>query len=1151
MRSSAVQSGAVALLLIGGSVSGNSACASTPVVMPVVGQSQGYDSISYSPDGKWIVAGAGDGTVAVWDLASGRIIRKFDSFAEGQANNVAISPDAKTVIANSGSSVRLWDLASGKTLKSLERAAVNQIAISPDWRWIASDSSSYQTLPPRYYVQLIDPASGQTTKTFFGHNDYAKHIVFSSDGRTIAAASGDKTIRVWEIASGRLLRTFRGHRADINKIAISSDGQTIVSASSDKDVKVWSAGSDTAQRTFTHEVSVGSVAINPNGNLIATGSDKAVTIWEADTGKVKWKREDISDTYDLKFSPDGQQLAAGTYENITVLDAGTGSVLGKLLGQAESANPVAFSPDGSLLISDGRVLRVWDSVEGKLAQASDEPTDLSNVLSVSPDGKLIASSSYNGISLWDRLTLRKLNKIGGEGENTSGIALTRDNKGLITVGQKAVKVRDSATGRLIRSINVSTKYSVEHLAVSSDNQTAVVSTLDTAQLYDLTTGRLVRSFPLQRGDAVYDLALSADGKLLLTGGFKTELKAAKTQWGVLKLWEVATGKLVRAIDDYQARVEVVAISPDGKSIVGVANENAIKVWDVATGRLLHTLAGNATTVKSLNFSPDGRRIAAGSNSEVKLWNVATGEPVLSFVASESGEWVAITPEGFFSASSKGADLLYLVNGFDTLSIDQFYQALYRPDLVREKSAGDLRGLVRDAAAKLDLASVIASGSAPTLRVISPVGGTNTNSLQITVEVELTDRGGGMGRIEWRVNGLTVNVETPIAPPPGQPVRLTRQLSLDAGPNNIDIVAYNGANLIASVPARITVTAPSAAPTPSVASAKPRLFVLAAGSNEYADERFRLAYAVPDARAITQAFVDSDKVLYASVEVKLLTDRDVTPEKLGAAFNELAGKVTTSDVFVVYLAGHGKTVDGRYYFVPQNFKIDGEITNKVIDDAVREQGIAQEQWQRWFASVPARKSVILFDTCESGTLAADETATKTLEQGAANDRLAQATGRSIITASSGTAVAFEGYHGHGLFTYNLLDALDRGDGDGNGTIEVSELAAFVYAQVTTISEQVFKQRQEPQIKLASNYPLTRQAHVLVDEAPVLAMDTKPVAKLAQTAQLQVRPTSGATVVRSLTAQMAVTVLKTEGGWSLVAREGKPIGYVATRDLIAVP
>ena len=279
----------------------------------------------------------------------------------------------------------------------------------------------------------------------------------------------------------------------------------------------------------------------------------------------------------------------------------------------------------------------------------------------------------------------------------------------------------------------------------------------------------------------------------------------------------------------------------------------------------------------------------------------------------------------------------------------------------------------------------------------------------------------------------------------------------------------------------------------------------------------------------------------------MSDAEVVADKLDAAFSELSKKISPTDVFVLYLAGHGKTVDGRYYFVPQNFRVDGEASDAAIQTAVRKQGISQEQWQRWLAQIPARRSLILFDTCESGTLTGDAGETKMLERGAANDRLAQATGRSIITASSGSAEAFEGYRGHGLFTYNLLDAMDRGDGDGNGTIEVSELAAFVYAEVTAISERVFKQRQEPQMKITSNYALTRQARVLVDNAPAIATDARPAYQLTQNTQLQIKPSSGATVVRSLSAKTPVTVLESKNGWALVASGGRPLGYVATRDL----
>ena len=117
------------------------------------------------------------------------------------------------------------------------------------------------------------------------------------------------------------------------------------------------------------------------------------------------------------------------------------------------------------------------------------------------------------------------------------------------------------------------------------------------------------------------------------------------------------------------------------------------------------------------------------------------------------------------------------------------------------------------------------------------------------------------------------------------------------------------------------------------------------------------------------------------------------------------------------------------------------------------------------------------------------------------------------------------------------------------IDINELAAFAYAQVTSISERVFKRRQEPQIRIASNYSLTRQARVLGDTAPVMAEGNLPVV-LQKQATLQVMPGSGATVVRSLDATTAITVLRKEGAYALVASEGRPLGYVAVKDLMPV-
>lgn len=99
-----------------------------------------------------------------------------------------------------------------------------------------------------------------------------------------------------------------------------------------------------------------------------------------------------------------------------------------------------------------------------------------------------------------------------------------------------------------------------------------------------------------------------------------------------------------------------------------------------------------------------------------------------------------------------------------------------------------------------------------------------------------------------------------------------------------------------------------------------------------------------------------------------------------------------DAFVFFLAGHGKTIDGRYYYVPQDFRYEGE--QSIVD-----KGIDQARLQAWFAQIPARRSVLLFDTCESGTLTGEKTAQRGLERVAALDRMTQAMGRTVLSAST--------------------------------------------------------------------------------------------------------------------------------------------------------
>ena len=1136
----------------------------------------GANSVALSPDERLLASGQYDGTIKLVDMATSRLLRTFGRHAK-QVNSVMFMAGGKQLLsAGDDMTIKLWDVETGRLIRTTELKTPIQyfwsIKLSPD----GTRALTCTTPNGQYFanVKLWDVATGRLLQTFKSN---ALRAVFSPDGtRVLAGGSGMNykpggQVTLWDAATGRLLRTFEGHKAftTVWNIDYSPDGQRIVSAAAlDKAVRLWDVASGRTLHLLVHEQPIQLLLFSPDGAKVLT-SDQEGTFreWSVATGQVLRSFNVKGGISLISFMRDGNRALTRSYDGLQIFDMAAAKPLHTFQGELFFLYAAVYSSDGRSIVSEGnKSLKRWDAGTGQLISEAPQSQDsgYSEIFRPDIDRVLWGKQGSNTLTLTD-LSGSQVLATFEHPKRPDHTGLSRDGTRLLTASGNTMMLWDATSGKLLRSFahpdvgpaGFKSAESVYSVAFSPDGSRVLSGTSSgLVNLWDATSGRLIWTYREGPASAiVWALEFSPDGRSVLAA--ISDLSP--------KLIDAATGRLVRAFNGHSSGflVTVATFSADGTRMMSSSHDLTTKIWDVASGRLLRSL--ETGTAGSPHFSPDGTRALVNG----VVWNLETGERLLSMMSAEN-EWLAITPEGYFAASAKGAAVLTAVRGLESWSIDQLYQSLYRPDLVREKLAADPRGLVRQAAAQLDLNKVIASGTAPDVRLTLPgraLGAGAIDATSVSAEAEITDRGGGVGRVEWRVNGVTVGIDNPAPGAPGQgggqPLRLTRSLSLDSGGNAVEVVAYNGANLVASVPARAAVTTqiaspsivpsqptlPSApAPTP-VAAARPRLFALVAGVNDYADKRIRLAYAVSDAKEVARGFNEAGGSLYRSVEIKLMTDTEVTRDRLDAAFAAIASQVQPSDVFVLYLAGHGKTVDGHYYFIPQDFAIDGEFTDENINAAVKSRAITQDQLQRWFASIPARKSVILFDTCDSGTLTGDGLETRQLEKGAANDRLAQATGRSIITASGGSQEALEGYHNHGLFTYEILDALNRADGDNNGTIEVAELAAYVYAQVSELSQKVFKQRQAPQMKITANYPFAKQTRILQDDVTPIAA-ARPTYQVAQAAQLQIQPLPGAPVVRSLSAKTAVTVLESRNGWSLIAADGKPLGYVATRDLAPV-
>ena len=205
-------------------------------------------------------------------------------------------------------------------------------------------------------------------------------------------------------------------------------------------------------------------------------------------------------------------------------------------------------------------------------------------------------------------------------------------------------------------------------------------------------------------------------------------------------------------------------------------------------------------------------------------------------------------------------------------------------------------------------SCIDSGRVPNVAITSHKAQDTSPVDLVTLEARLADQGGGIGRAEWRINGITVGVVEQAAGAAGQPIALKQAMALDPGENTIELTAYNGANLVASVPARARITWTGSEPT-----APPRLYVLVVGINDYLDAGLKLTYAVPDAKTLAAALQEAGQGHYEDVIVSQVLDRDATAAKLDQVFTDLAAKVRPRDVFLFFAAGHGKTAGRALLF----------------------------------------------------------------------------------------------------------------------------------------------------------------------------------------------------------------------------------------------
>ncbi|MDX2217348.1 MAG: TIR domain-containing protein [Oculatellaceae cyanobacterium bins.114] len=533
--------------------------------------------------------------------------------------------------------------------------AVQGLSFSPDGKAIASASFD-KTIK----LWSLD---GYGIKTLRGHRSRVYSVKFSPDGKMLASASGDRTIKLWNL-EGQELQTFQNINS-IFAIDFSPDGKTLISSSFDSTgegvIGLWSLEGQLRRTIKTSEASSDTVSFSPDGTTIAIASDKTVRLFSLNGQELK-TREFSGSITDLSFSPDGETIVCSTDDgNISVWNIETQEFKTFRAIQSGSFHSVSFSPYGKTVASSDSngMIAVWTPAGQMLTTFQGGYGGRSSVVRFSPDGQTIAYGHADGsVTLWG-LQNQELRTFQGHDGFVRGVSVSPDGKTIASASADQTIKLWTVDGQVIKTLQGHTD-EVTTVRFNPDGKIIASGSADKTVKLWTVQGQLLATLT-GHTDWVNDVQFSPDGKTL-----------ASASWdGTIKLWNLS-GQAIRTFKNNGLGVLGISFSPDGQTIAA-ANANwdkTVTLWSVK-GELLNTLKGHNAAITGVNFSPDGKMIATASDDRViKLWSYPEGRELSSFRTRIQVSMVRFSPNGQFlvTASKDNTIKFWTLDGQELKSL---------------------------------------------------------------------------------------------------------------------------------------------------------------------------------------------------------------------------------------------------------------------------------------------------------------------------------------------------------------------------------------------------------------------------------------------------------------------------------------------------
>jgi WD40 repeat protein len=868
-----------------------------------------------------------------------------------------------------------------------------------------------------------------------------------------------------------------------------------------------------------YDHAVTGLSFDPRGRLLATADDGTLRVYDADLKRVTpVALPRGARGYSVAVSPDGRLIAVGDRQRAVVhlVDAERLRPDRDLEGaprRAGSLLAVAFALDGQTLFAGGSYVdevgtlyvRRWNLPKGV---ASDLPAarDLISDMLTLPDGLLFATAEPS------------VGKLGVDGNVA------------VTVRSRHLDFRSAGRG----GFQLSADGARLRLPIDIAAGAAAPMPTQEAIVFDVRA-RLIETAP-PRGQWEGSPGGSASAAALAPP-YAAAAGLGITEWQNSRSARL-NGQLIALQDAEMVRSAAVQSSGEGAAVgtdffVRFVTRQGER-WRQPTG----------APAWAVNVSADGRWVVAGlADGTVRWYRTQDGRLALSlFVDPPTGRFVLWTPEGFFDHDHRsdgqpdGRSLIGFrfnqPNGRASVlvTIGQLYPRFFRPDLVGLAFRGDAEAL-RTIADQASLAgttdTALSEGLPPTVTLLeacelandpptagcagqTPIipGGLNTiTNGMVRLRYRLTDPTGRVGSVVLSRNDAVASAET-LIDRTDDALRI-EQATLPVGygltvlgltpVSNSGAVEGAGSQRVTLALNRLLDMRGTAAPgrTSGIQQAitdRPHttLFVLSVGVQETGNPKWTLANPVNDAIAVADRMREPVNSLYDNTDIVSLVDPHSTVGKILTELRRIAAHSTPDDIVLIFFAGHGRLVDGKYYFAPYDLgrgdprlmqrlrrAYDPSVSeaeyNAAADALFRTEGLGQEQLLAAIQNIHATRIALIMDTCYSARLADQEMVLTRDTNDTVTNRIGHASGRFILSGSFADAYDFAGTpraadeRDHGLFTSFILRGLNgEADFDHTGRIDIYKLATFTKRHVAEESANWRDVRvQEPAYYFAGN------------------------------------------------------------------------------------